>query len=623
MDQLLTRRQAELVAVERTLILRVRDLLARAEGAHEDIERLARLVNEMDELFLLVVAGEYNAGKSTFINALLGDEVFAMGDLPTTREISILRYGEPGPAKPSAKHTLIYHYPLDVLRDLEIVDTPGTNSLERMEEMVTRDFVPRADLVLFVTSLLQPLTASELDFLGLIRQWGKKVIFVVNGVDRRNSDEQIDRVREYIVREITKRLGGPEPATWFVSSREALQARLAARDGGGGGSGRGGGRGDEGGGGEGGDGGSAVDSAAASSSDDVSLALDPRNEFPALERYLLETLRDNERVRLKLLSPVGVLRKVLDGNLGILGTRLGVMRDDSRVLGSVREQLDAYTAEMRTDAERYQIELRSVLNEVERRGRTWLENNIRIGNIKLLRNKDAVENRFRNEVVADSPREIEEVVHRMVDWTVKRNLRLWSAIFAELDAHMARLRESGALAGHADSEFQYNREELFTRLRQPVEQRLGAFDAEREARGIVQSMRDALTQAFGVNVLAVGLGAVIVTVFTTMAIDITGILTATLFAIAGWLIIPARRRRLIRELEERIAKLSEDLSAILAAKFDEQLGRYRQQLLDVVQPYERFLEVERVKLEQALAELTTARAEVDALEGKIETTLPA
>ena len=614
MDQLLTRRQAELVAVERTLILRVRDLLARAEGAHEDIERLARLVNEMDELFLLVVAGEYNAGKSTFINALLGDEVFAMGDLPTTREISILRYGEAGPPKPSAKHTLIYHYPLDVLRDLEIVDTPGTNSLERMEEMVTRDFVPRADLVLFITSLLQPLTASELDFLGLIRQWGKKVIFVVNGVDRRNSDEQIDRVREYIVREVTKRLGGPEPATWFVSSREALHARIAARDGGDGGGSDDGGRG-----GEARDVDSAAGPAAVPSSGDVALALDPRNEFPALERYLLETLRDNERVRLKLLSPVGVLRKVLDGNLDILGTRLGVMSDDSRVLGSVREQLDAYTAEMRTDAERYQIELRSVLNEVERRGRTWLENNIRIGNIKLLRNKDAVENRFRNEVVADAPREIEEVVHRMVDWTVKRNLKLWSVIFAELDAHMARLRESGALAQHADSEFQYNREELFARLRQPVEQRLGAFDAEREARGIVQSMRDALTQAFGVNVLAVGLGAVIVTVFTTMAIDITGILTATLFAIAGWLIIPARRRRLVRELEERIAKLSEDLSSILAAKFDEQLGRYRQQLLDVVQPYERFLEVERVKLEQALGELTGARAEVDSLEGRIET----
>ena len=588
MDQLLTRRQAELVGEERTLVMRVRDELTRAEGSREDIERLARLVNEMDELFLLVVAGEYNAGKSTFINALLGDEVFAMGDLPTTREISILRYGEPGTPKPSGKHTLIYHYPLEVLRDLEIVDTPGTNSLERMEEMVTRDFVPRADLVLFVTSLLQPLTASELDFLGLIRQWGKKVIFVVNGVDRRNSDEQIDRVRAYITGEVTKRLGGPEPVTWFVSAREVLQSRIAARR--------------------------AEDGEAAPE-------LDPRNEFPALERYLLETLRDEERVRLKLLSPLGVVRKVLDDNLGLLDTRLGVMRDDTHVLGSVREQVDAYTADMLSDAGRYQMELRAVLGEVERRGRTWLENNVRIGNIKLLRNKDAVENRFRNEVVGEAPREVEEVVHRMVDWTVKQNLKLWSAIFAELDAHMSRLRDSGALAGQADTEFQYNREELFARLRQPVEQRLGAFDTEREARGIVESMRDALTQAFGVNVLAVGLGAVIVTVFTTMAVDITGILTATLFAIAGWLIIPARRRRLIRELEERIARLSEDLSSILATRFDEQLGRYRQQLLEVIQPYERFLELERAKLEKALGELSGARGEVDALRGKIETQL--
>jgi hypothetical protein len=299
-----------------------------------------------------------------------------------------------------------------------------------------------------------------------------------------------------------------------------------------------------------------------------------------------------------------------------------VMRDDAHVLHSVREQLDAYAAEMRTDAERYQIELRAVLTEVERRGRGWLERNIRIGNIKLLRHKDVVENRFRNEVVADAPREIEDVVQRMVDWTVKRNLKLWSVVFAELDAHMARLRESGALAAHADTEFQYNREELFTRLRQPVEQRLGGFDAEAEARQIVESMRDALTQAFGVNVLAVGLGAVFITVFTSLALDITGVLTATLFAIAGWLIIPARRRRLIRELEERIAKLSNDLSSILRTRFEEQLVRYERQLLDVVEPYERFLEVERGKLEQALAELTAARGEVDALERKIETQLP-
>ena len=116
-------------------MLRVRDALARSDGARADVERLASLVSEMDDLFLLVVVGEYNSGKSTFINALLGDEVFAMGDLPTARTISILRYGEAAPPESIGEGVYLYHYPLDVLRDLQIVDTPGTNSIERMEHI--------------------------------------------------------------------------------------------------------------------------------------------------------------------------------------------------------------------------------------------------------------------------------------------------------------------------------------------------------------------------------------------------------------------------------------------------------------------------------------------------------
>jgi small GTP-binding protein len=587
-DQVLTRQQTEFIADERRLVLRARDVLAGADGPRADVERLAKLLTEMDELFLLVIAGEYNAGKSTFVNALLGDEVFAMGDLPTTRAISILRYGNPGPAEPVGDHTLVYRYSLDVLRDLEIVDTPGTNSLERMEEEITRGFVPRADLVLFVTSLLQPLTASEMDFLSHIREWGKKVIFVVNGVDRRNSDEQLDRVRDYLARELTARLGGPPPTTYFVSALRALRTKQASRG-----------------------------AAGALAQDAPATSSDPRDEFPALERYLLDTLRESERVRLKLLSPLGVLRHILERNATSLTSRRDVVHEDTRVLGTVRQQLDGYGKEMRTDSERYLLELRAALAEVERRGRTWLERNIRIGNFNFLRNRDAVENRFRNEVVADAPRQVEEVVHRMVDWTVQRNLKLWTAVFAELDAHTARLRASGALAAQGDTEFQYDREDLFGRLRQPVERRVGEFSAETEARSVVESMREAVAQAFGVNVLAVGLGAVFIAVFTTVALDVTGVLTAALFAVAGWLIIPARRRRLIRELEAKIAKLSADLSALLAAKFEEQLARYEQQLLEVLRPYERFLESEAGKLDAALRGVAATQLEVDAMERRV------
>ena len=597
MEQVLTRQQGELVALERRLVLRVRDALAKSDGPPADLERLASLVNEMDELFLLVVVGEYNTGKSTFINALLGDEVFAMGDLPTTRAISILSYGEAGPPKSIGENVHLYHYPLEVLRDLDIVDTPGTNSIERMEEAITRGFVPRADLVLFVTSLLQPLTASELDFLTHIREWGKKVVFVVNGVDRRNSDDQVDRVREYLTREITTRLGASSPTIYFISALQALRGKLALRRGA-----------------------SQPGSHAAPAS--ATAAPDPRNDYPALEKYVLETLRETERVRLKLLTPLGVLRNLLKGNVAALDGRLLVVHEDARVLRSIREQLDAYSAEMRSDSERYLIEVRNVLYELESRGRSWFERTIRIGNANFLRNKDAVENRFRAEVVRDSPQEIEGVVHRMVDWTVQRNLRLWSSVFAELDAHTVRLRESGALAPHGDTEFHYNREELFARLREPIERRLGEFDTDKEARQIVESVKEAVTTAFGVNVLAIGLGGILVAAFTTAALDVTGVLTATVFAIAGWLIIPARRRRLVNEFEAKIAKLNEDLAKLLRTKFEEQLGRYEQQVVEIVAPYGRFLETERTKLESGLAELRDADREVTTLEQRVMATFP-
>ncbi len=586
MEQVLTRQQGELVALERRLVLRVRDALSRSDGPRADLERLASLVHEMDELFLLVIVGEYNSGKSTFINALLGDEVFAMGDLPTTRAISILRHGEAGPPETIGDNVLLYHYPLDVLRDLDIVDTPGTNSIERMEEEITRQFVPRADLVLFVTSLLQPLTASELDFLAHIREWGKKVVFVINGVDRRNSDEQLDRVREYLTREVTARLGADAPTLYLISALQALRGKLAAK-----------------------------------ANADVPAA-DARNEYPALERYVLETLRETDRVRLKLLSPLGVLRHLLKGNVAALDTRLLVVHEDARVLRSIRDQLDAYMREMRSDSERYLIEVRNVLYELERRGRSWFERTIRIGNANFLRNKDAVENRFRAEVVADAPHASEEVAHRMVDWTVQRNLKLWRSVFVELDAHTARLRETGALAPHGDTEFQYNREELFGKLREPVERRLGEFDTDREAREIVDSVKAAVTSAFGVNVLAIGLGGILVAAFTTAALDVTGVLTATLFAIAGWLIIPHRRRQLIDDFESKIAKLNEDLAALLRAKFEEQLARYEHQLLEVIAPYERFLETEKAKLETGLKELNDADREVMGLEKRVLETFP-
>src|SRR5262249_58628474 len=128
-------------------------------------------------------AGEFNSGKSSFINALLGEKVLAEGVTPTTDRITLLRYGDIPIEEPLEEFLLARSFPADVLRQLVIVDTPGTNAIIRRHEELTRDFIPRSDLVLFITSADRPFTESERAFLSAIQEWGKKIVIVLNKAD--------------------------------------------------------------------------------------------------------------------------------------------------------------------------------------------------------------------------------------------------------------------------------------------------------------------------------------------------------------------------------------------------------------------------------------------------------
>ena len=130
-----------------------------------------------------MIAGEFNSGKSSFINALLGERVLPEGVTPTTDRINLLRHGPEVTEHAVEAFLLERTHPAELLRELSVVDTPGTNAVIRRHEELTRDFVPRADLVLFVTSADRPFSESEREFLERIRDWGKKIVFIVNKID--------------------------------------------------------------------------------------------------------------------------------------------------------------------------------------------------------------------------------------------------------------------------------------------------------------------------------------------------------------------------------------------------------------------------------------------------------
>src|SRR6478735_12192529 len=183
LSKLLSPEQDELLKDERRVLSRLRTALARFDAAPDQQAALDRSIEQLDELFLLVIVGEFNAGKSAFINAIVGSKVAEEGVTPTTAQINILQYGETPGRELREPSLLVVTAPVPLLRDLHIVDTPGTNAIIREHERITAEFVPRSDLVLFVTSVDRPFTETERAFLEQIRGWGKKIVIVINKID--------------------------------------------------------------------------------------------------------------------------------------------------------------------------------------------------------------------------------------------------------------------------------------------------------------------------------------------------------------------------------------------------------------------------------------------------------
>jgi len=223
----------EIIAEEKTVLQSVLDLLKEVSPGIAEVDLLEDAIKNLDEQFLLVVVGEFNSGKSSFINALLGKKFLAEGILPTTNEISILKWSGNSEERTEQDADGMFqrYLPADLLKEINIVDTPGTNVVLQRQQRLTEEYIPRADLVLFVISADRPFTDSEVKFLKYIRQWGKKVVFVVNKADLLSGEEQVQQVVNFVSSNALQILGLESAQIVPVSSRKALEAKLTAGSG--------------------------------------------------------------------------------------------------------------------------------------------------------------------------------------------------------------------------------------------------------------------------------------------------------------------------------------------------------------------------------------------------------
>jgi len=581
MQRLLTVEHDDLLRRERSLLEELRVNLARLNASEEDLELLKRSLAQLEELFLLVVVGEFNAGKSAFINALLGEKVLTEGVTPTTSDIHIIRYGETLSKETFGEDYLLVQAPVDWLNEINLVDTPGTNAVIQRHQEITEHFVPRSDLVLFVTSADRPFSESERGFLERIREWGKKIVIVVNKFDLIDEPADQDEVFDF-VRENARDLLGMDPEIFPVSARMALKAKQKAQI----------------------------------SGKPVGGDFWEESRFQPLESYVLNSLDESQRLRLKLGNPLGVAERLITRYGALIGDRRALLRGDFEALDTIEEHLDAYERDMRHDFTYHMSHIDNVLYEMAERGDKFFDETMRLTRIFDLVNGEKLRGQFEREVVSDTSRQIERYVSDMIDWMVDKDYRQWRDVMNFLSERASQ--HADRMVGQLDSEFEFNRQNLLSSVGRDARDVVDSYDRSAESLKLAKDVQRAIIQTAAVEASAIGLGAILVAILNTTMLDVTGLLGASAIAAMGLYVLPYRRSKVKQELRTNINDLREQLHDVLSKQFEVELAESLRRLRDAIAPYTRFVRVERQKLETLNDELQSNQIELAAIRREVE-----
>lgn len=363
------------------------------ETTQEDRQRLLDVAQDLrDVFFMVVIIGEFNAGKSTFTNALLGDELLPMGITPTTEAIELIRYNDVINRKANMTQ--------DGLREWQhnntgapgvaLVDTPGTGSVFQKHEKVAKSFLHRADLVIFLLSAKRAFAETERLYLELARDYGKKIILVINQVDLLQPGEEAE-VRRFVERQAQELLG-MKPLIFMVSAREALNAKRSG----------------------------------------AVITGDPGG-MNAVRGHLRGVFNEAPPAQQKLLAQLDLAERVLKRYRDSIKGRADLVTADT---GKVRE----VQAEFEQQAQALQAQLKGARAEIERvfdglrtRGHQFIDSNLSIRRIGRSINKDALQADFQEVVIGRALRDINEATGDYVNAMVDRSRLYWRDVIARLN----------------------------------------------------------------------------------------------------------------------------------------------------------------------------------------------
>jgi small GTP-binding protein len=524
--------------------------LAHQIGAPEDtLRNLQDLVNNLNQPFLFVVVGEVKAGKSSLLNALFGRDFCKVDVLPATDRIYVFKYGETEYDAQLSEHLTERHRPIDFLKDFNIVDTPGTNTIVANHQEITENFVPMADLIVFVFSVTNPWAASAWDFLRLIgHQWKKNIVFVVQQADLREPHE-VEAVAKHLEQTVLHILGASCPI-FSVSAKKAFLVKTAEAP-------------------------------------DREKLWDESN-FGPLEDWITSTVSQSEERGGKLRSVAQTAQVVAGGLRARLQGSLDILKSDQKKLTSIRGTFEARKAQTKRQIGGFIREIEQAYDACRERGEKVLEDRLTLGQtFKMVFAGGRWEKDFQEQVETELRKEIEiKIEHALT--LLETDLRsIWQDLQEKVEFQFGSGKKQVRAATPG---FLSQRQMILQRLQLTLVEQMSDSKIKEQLHSLFGETARWLRVPTGVAA-AGGIAAIIAALTHTALVDVTGTV-AGVAALTGTIYAVWRRKKILSQYRLQMNEKRRELSRAVEVQLTHAIDGFYQEVAQTFIPLENFCEYE-------------------------------
>ena len=566
--ELLDKRFSEIVLREKLLLKSLEDEI-KALSSEELLQRLKSAQENLDNLFSIVFIGEFSTGKSSIINALLGETILKEGITPTTDEITLLKYGETRDEGISSSVRSI-SLPEQRLRGMYIVDTPGTNVTLEQHEKLTKDFIPKADIVFFTIGAERAVTGSEAKLIQFIQEdWLKNIVFLLNKTDIAENSEELETLIDHSKSELERNFK-LKPHLIPISAKLAREARAVFDE-----------------------------------------ALYEKSGFKELENYIFSTLGEEERVRIKIKSTSEFAAALAEATERAISEDMESILQDEARLNEFETKLSGMRDEIAQNSGQFTERIRSRLLEFKTRGIEYIDDLIRFSNVFKLFSKSKIAQEFEMRVSRQTVEELEKDLDSMVMWT-ERSAR--TLLDSAIDFYNESIRPESGAPGTA---FTYDRTRLIDTVRAELEKKRREIDPSLLGGNLTSSARGAVASVLGVQAGTLAIGAAVVSAFSSIIVDVTGILATLALMATAFAILPKKRRDAMNEFSTKVDALIDEITSSVSAQLERDLDGIKIQVLDSLVPLRNFHQIERSKLSESLERVKGLKQELTEIGGSV------